>query len=173
MWRLRTGLTTAGDINLPKIDDDDAISNIVNVMTWQRGGNVGIGTTSPLAKLDVNGTASVSGALSLYGTPTIASTAMQTLNLGGTTTGNIQLSPGSATPTVVVTTGGQVGIGTTARGAPDVTARLFQEPEGYRSKVLRPHSNGLGIWRAEMRFRPYLLGMTAGAHRGLPRTTQT
>jgi len=80
-------------------------------------GNVGIGTTTPLAKLDVNGTASVSGALSLYGTPTIASTALQTLTLGGTTTGNIQLSPGSATPSFVVTTAGQVGIGTTAPGA--------------------------------------------------------
>ncbi|MBI5621537.1 hypothetical protein HY933_01575, partial [Candidatus Falkowbacteria bacterium] len=77
-------------------------------------GQVGIGTTGPLAKLDVNGTASISGALSLYGTPTIASTAMKSLTLGDANTGNIFLSPASATPTVVVTTGGQVGIGTTS-----------------------------------------------------------
>ena len=55
-------------------------------------GNVGIGTSSPLATLDVNGTASISGALKLYGTPTIQSTANQTLTLGGDTTGNIVLS---------------------------------------------------------------------------------
>ena len=61
--------------------------------------------------------ASVSGALTLYGTPTIASTAMQTLNLGGTTTGNIQLAAGSATPAFVLTTAGQVGIGTTGPDA--------------------------------------------------------
>ena len=57
----------------------------------KQGGNVGIGTTSPTALLDVAGTASVSGALKLYGTPTIQSTANQTLTLGGDTTGDINL----------------------------------------------------------------------------------
>ena len=64
-------------------------------------GKIGIGTTSPLAKLDVNGTASISGTLTLYGTPTIATTAKQSLTLGDTNTGNIILNAGN------------VGIGTT------------------------------------------------------------
>ncbi|MEK7504133.1 MAG: hypothetical protein AAB550_01340, partial [Patescibacteria group bacterium] len=66
-----------------------------SAVSWFNAGNVGIGTTSPLAKLDVNGTASVSGALSLYGTATIDSTAMKTLTLGGLTTGNIVLDSGT------------------------------------------------------------------------------
>ena len=56
-------------------------------------GNVGIGTTGPTALLQVAGTASVSGAMKLYGTPTVQSTANQTLTLGGDTTGWINLSP--------------------------------------------------------------------------------
>ncbi|MBI2442392.1 MAG: hypothetical protein HYV40_00600 [Candidatus Levybacteria bacterium] len=56
-------------------------------------GSVGIGTTTPTALLDVNGTASIAGALKLYTTPTLQSTANQTLTLGGDTTGNIAISP--------------------------------------------------------------------------------
>ena len=63
--------------------------------------------------MDVNGTASISGALSLYGSPVIASTAKQSLTFGDANTGNIFLSPASATPSFVLTTAGQVGIGTT------------------------------------------------------------
>ena len=66
-------------------------------------GNVGIGTSTPTAKLDVNGTASISGALKLYGTPTIQTTANQTLTIGGNTTGDITLDPLSGSGTVTST----------------------------------------------------------------------
>jgi hypothetical protein len=57
-------------------------------------GNVGIGTITPTALLDVNGNASVSGTLAFHtGTGTIQSTTFSPLVLGGTTTGNITLSP--------------------------------------------------------------------------------
>ena len=57
------------------------------------GGKVGIGTTTPTAKLDVAGTASISGELALYGTtPQLQSTANQTLTIGGNTTGQVVLS---------------------------------------------------------------------------------
>jgi len=79
------------------------------------GGNTGIGTTTPTAKLDVNGTASVSGVFKLYGTPTIQSTANQTLTLGGDTTGNIILSPSNGL--------GRVGIGT---NNPTASLHLFK-----------------------------------------------
>jgi len=57
-------------------------------------GSVGIGTTAPTALLDVAGTASISGALKIYGTtPTIQSVVNKSLVIGGDTTGNITLSP--------------------------------------------------------------------------------
>ncbi len=81
-------------------------------MRINSSGNIGIGTTTPTALLDVNGTASISGALKLYGTPTIQSTANQTLTLGGDTTGNITLSPLNNT--------GGVGINRAAQYALDI-----------------------------------------------------
>jgi DNA-binding transcriptional MerR regulator len=56
-------------------------------------GKVGIGTTSPTAKLDVAGTASISGTLTFrLGTGTIQTTGFNPLVLGGDTTGNITIS---------------------------------------------------------------------------------
>lgn len=56
-------------------------------------GNVGIGNTAPLAKLDVAGNASASGNLTLAGgARSIQSTSLNTLTIGGSTTGNIDLS---------------------------------------------------------------------------------
>src|SRR5205823_5532315 len=53
-------------------------------------GNVGIGTTVPGATLDVNGSATVSGNLTLSGgARTIATRANTTLQLGDNQTGNI------------------------------------------------------------------------------------
>ena len=47
--------------------------------------------------LKLGGAATVSGSLVLYGTPTISTTAMQSLTLGNTNTGNIVLAPGGIT----------------------------------------------------------------------------
>ena len=73
-----------------------ASSSGVSKFVINNTGSVGIGTITPLATLDVNGTASAAGAFTLYSTPTIQSTANQTLTLGGNTTGNITLSPNNA-----------------------------------------------------------------------------
>ena len=78
------------------------------------GSGVGINTDTPTANLDVNGTASVSGQLALYGTPTIQSTANQTLVLGGNTTGDIQFKPGNSGSSLYLASNGNVGIGTTS-----------------------------------------------------------
>ncbi len=57
-------------------------------------GFVGVGTVTPLAKLDVNGDASVSGNLTFAGgARTIQATAMNSLTIGGSSTGNIFLNP--------------------------------------------------------------------------------
>src|SRR6185369_2660237 len=54
------------------------------------GGRVGIGTTAPLEKLDVNGNATVSGNLTLYGgARSIQSTSGNALTIGGSSTGNV------------------------------------------------------------------------------------
>ena len=72
-------------------------------LTIDASGRLGVGTTTPTSTLDIAGTASVSGALSLYGTPQIQSTAGQTLTLGGDTTGNIVLSPLNGSGTIQLT----------------------------------------------------------------------
>ncbi len=88
-----------------------AESNGTSMMVIKQGGNVGIGTgTSPTALLDVGGTASVSGGLKLYGTPTLQSTANQTLTFGGDTTGNISLMPRSGSGRVGINTASPLAI---------------------------------------------------------------
>ncbi|TRZ50089.1 hypothetical protein D4S03_07305, partial [bacterium] len=62
-------------------------------------GNVGIGNATPLAKLDVTGTASVSGILSLASS--IGTQAMASLLIGNSTTGNIVINGGALTSNVV------------------------------------------------------------------------
>lgn len=80
----------------------DFIINTSQFFVEGTDGSVGIGTATPLAKFDVNGTASISGNLSFSGARTIAATAMNTLTVGDSSTGNLILSPG-----------GNVGIATT------------------------------------------------------------
>ncbi|MCL5435283.1 MAG: site-specific integrase [Patescibacteria group bacterium] len=77
-------------------------------------GNVGIGTTSPTALLDVAGAASVGGQLTFRsGTAQIQSTANQLLTLGGNTTGDIQFKPGNSSSSLYLSSTGSVGVGTT------------------------------------------------------------
>jgi hypothetical protein len=79
-----TGLTFSGAAT-----DITTVSNEHFVISPNGTGNVGIGTVSPLAKLDVNGGASFSGNLTFSGARTIASRAMTSLTLGDSETGNL------------------------------------------------------------------------------------
>ena len=79
------------------------------------GGMLGIGTINPTASLDVAGNASVSGTLAFRaGAGNIQTTAFNTLNIGGTTTGNIVLAPfnGGLGASVAPSTNGNVDLGT-------------------------------------------------------------
>lgn len=76
-------------------------------------GDFGLGTTSPLAKLDVVGSASVSGDLVLYGaTRSIQTTSNNSLTLGGDSTGDIVLSPRNGTGSVIPSANNAIDIGT-------------------------------------------------------------
>ena len=68
-------------------------------------GNIGIGTQTPKAKLDVNGTASVAGSFTFAnGTGTIQASQNSGLTIGGNTTGQITISPSNGTGIVTVGT---------------------------------------------------------------------
>lgn len=58
-----------------------------SVFTIADGGNI-----TATQNLTVGGSASISGQLSLYGTPVLQSTANQSLTLGGSTTGNVNVN---------------------------------------------------------------------------------
>jgi hypothetical protein len=85
-------VTQTGDFDALLVQDE---SGDTSPFAIKSDGNVGIGTSTPLAKLDVQGTASLSGNLIFSGLRTIASEAFTQLTLGNSTTGDILFSPGT------------------------------------------------------------------------------
>jgi hypothetical protein len=138
------------------------ISDYDNAMRFwvSRTGNVGIGTTTPTALLDVAGTASISGQLALYGTPTIQSTAKQTLVLGGSTTGDMQFKPGNSSSSLYLTSGGNVGIGTTSPQTPLQVNGLINS-YGNAGFLVSDGSSGLSSnYTAKLTYDSSLLGLS-------------
>jgi len=78
-------------------------------------GNVGIGTTAPLEKLDITGNATMSGNLTLNSAASIQTTKNQSLTIGGSTTGNISLQANNSGTGKV-----QVGTGNGGTTTPDL-----------------------------------------------------
>ncbi len=93
-----SGLTTgASGVGWLQVRDGTNYGVDYNLSLQPNGGNVGIGTVTPTALLDVNGNASVSGTLAFHaGTGTIQTTTFSPLVIGGSTTGNITLNPSNA-----------------------------------------------------------------------------
>ncbi|MFZ5366523.1 MAG: phage integrase SAM-like domain-containing protein [Patescibacteria group bacterium] len=85
-------------------------STLTDSILYETGSQIGIGTTSPLATLDIAGSASASGNLTFRGSGTA-----HLINLydnGSLQIGN-SVGGGTATPAFVVTSAGNIGIGTT------------------------------------------------------------
>ncbi len=80
-------------------------SNPTFAMRINTDGTVGIGTQTPNAKLDVNGTASVAGSFTFAnGAATIQASQNSGLTIGGNSTGQITISPSNGTGIVTVGT---------------------------------------------------------------------
>ena len=60
---VNSGINSKTQLDLRLMDTSEA--NGTTIMSFQSGGNVGVGTTTPNAKLDIAGTASISGTLTL------------------------------------------------------------------------------------------------------------
>ncbi|MCX6761760.1 MAG: tail fiber domain-containing protein, partial [Candidatus Moranbacteria bacterium] len=138
-----------------------------------KGGNVGVGTTGPGYKLDVNGTLNASGATTLGSTlavvgvtTTLGNQGSVKLILNGTagaknwqmdvgalTTGYLNFTPSTAnggatftTPVMVIGDSGNIGIGTTAPGAKlDVANVSAGINEGIRLTHKNDYSAGSKI----------------------------
>ncbi|MDP2638464.1 MAG: MerR family transcriptional regulator, partial [Candidatus Levybacteria bacterium] len=89
-------------------------SGTANNDSWINTGNVGIGNTSPLAALDITGSASLSADLSLRGTGTA-----HTFNIldGGSLNFTRSAGGSGASTALFIQANGNVGIGTTAPGS--------------------------------------------------------
>ncbi|MHB8871950.1 MAG: beta strand repeat-containing protein, partial [Candidatus Doudnabacteria bacterium] len=108
-------------------------------LTVAASGNVGIGTTSPLALLDVAGAATIGGQLTFDAGNTIQTTAMNTLTLGGSTTGNIVLNPNNAAA------GGAILPASDA--VTDIGSSSLQLRNIYASNFIGGTSGVQGLWQ--------------------------
>eukprot|EP01029_Cantina_marsupialis_P010376 TRINITY_DN2364_c0_g1_i2.p1 TRINITY_DN2364_c0_g1~~TRINITY_DN2364_c0_g1_i2.p1 ORF type:complete len:1768 (+),score=313.28 TRINITY_DN2364_c0_g1_i2:313-5616(+) len=153
-----TNARTKLDIKLA----NSSTSDLTSVLTMQSNGNVGIGTTSPGAKLDVNGQIKIRGGspgLNKVLTSDVNGLATwQTAsgdNFGNhTATTNIQLgghylSNDGGNEGVAVDNNGNVGIGTTSPGAKLEVAGQLKITGGTPGdgKVLISDANGLASWQ--------------------------
>ncbi|MDE2233843.1 MAG: hypothetical protein KGJ90_07120, partial [Patescibacteria group bacterium] len=125
---------------------DSSINDLYNgvAMTIDSSGNIGIGTTNPLALLDVNGTASVSGAITLFGTPTIQSTSFQNLTLGGTTTGSIFLNGLNGSGNGINFTGYGTGVIISSASGNLISSKIDLSSSSYVANVLGIGNGGTG-----------------------------
>jgi hypothetical protein len=108
-------VTTAGSSGFALRVNDDGTYTDSTPFVVDSSGNVGIGTTSPTAKLDIAGDASTSGSLVLRGT------SPATLDILNGSRFDIQTSVGGdegLTPRLTITNDGKAGIGTTSPQAP-------------------------------------------------------
>ncbi len=91
----RTSYAALAVDNLSTVGDLFTASSSSNMQfVIKNNGFVGLATAAPTARLDVNGSASISSALTFRtGSGSIQTTALNSLNIGGSTTGNLIFNP--------------------------------------------------------------------------------
>ena len=129
LFRITSG---TGVVTLP---NSNTLTGQSGNVQFSGGISVGDGTTyyvnssgnANLNQLTTASSASVSGSLTLYGTPTVATTTMQSLTLGNSNTGNIILAPlnGIVGSYVAPSTNSQVDLGTPTQTFNNIYAANF------------------------------------------------
>jgi hypothetical protein len=159
---LSSATNTSFFLNRPNGGDMLFRHNNVDQMIIKSSGNVGIGTTSPVVKLQVDGTITSTGVLTAY-------TSVPSINIGhngdsafiAATSGSgantpISFSVGNNNEKMRITAAGNVGIGTTSpgeklslAGSTATTFGLSLEPSGWNSAKHRltvPVSGDSSVW---------------------------
>jgi len=112
-----------------------------NDMVTFKNGNVGIGTTSPSQKLDVNGSTVIRGDLNVTGTSYLGNVEISAELIKANTiqskTGNILFKNTTGTEAMRIAEAGNVGIGTTETAA----AKLTLSSNAYTGGLLRIYPN--------------------------------
>jgi hypothetical protein len=119
-WSIGSNLYNYGDFNIMNsVSSGSAPTSANTYLTINKDGLVGIGTTSPVVKLQVDGTISSTGVLTAYtSVPSInighdGSSAFIAATSGGGANSPIYFSVGNNAEKMRITTAGNVGIGTT------------------------------------------------------------
>ena len=139
--------TTSGNL---QIGVNGTTPNPNSYLVITQGGNIGFGTSTPSAFLDIAGSASVSGSLSFRtGAGSIQTTGNNSLTIGGNTTGNITLSPLNGSGTVLNTGTMNLSSGKTYQiNATDVLSATTLGTAVVNSSLTQVGTISTGTWQA-------------------------
>jgi hypothetical protein len=175
IFKSSNGYSSYGGVNALNVFNEGQIafhsSTVSNIMYLTAAGNVGIGTTAPLAKLDVLGnTDTYAGMAKIYLTDSSTDTNSRNWSIGngGTAYGNLTLSvsaakngnagDNTAINVMMLTPSGNVGIGTTAPNALLTISKTISSD----TRFLEINNAGNNQFRSDIDFTVTSGGITVG-----------